>query len=759
MGSVDDVLRRALELRASLGGNAPAERDVQVVVRARVRDAAVLDELVLDDLDAIRRNWSALEPVLAGTPAAAPEPAPAPAPLKEPESASETSGIPARVQARLDRIEQWYSESRTGKGVGKATDAQLRKIAESNAESESDLRFLGGFARSNARDLSKLLKDVKSNVAGLAQTSSEAPATTEPMPDAAPAPEAAQSPSTEPHLDAPPSGGSRQSETSLDGFAEFDWSLERDPALHQIAFIPLEEPAGLELSWPTPPTPDGVSIYRVVSNNEYEPIAPTVEETLVATYDGRHQDFRAPGSAVRHYAVFVNHGATEALARQSQPVLHATGPCVLPVQALEVVEDEGSVIGRWEVHPAVARIDVLRVPVAHAQEAGYQFRFPLPPEAVDTNGFVDHDATPGEEYEYRVYAVGKVGEESEELSPALARRVRLHAVLDRVTDLEVSPNAEVPNTYDVSWTRPRIGKVEIYRSQTPPDSGMDKTTLDRFALTNAGLTRDMLVGRPVSVQDDKHVMTAVPWPAGWSKAYFSPVTVLNDEHVVVGQSEIMTRTVPVSEVRLVERVDEQFVTFAWPQDGAQVLIFMGATGSTLGDPRAQTPFAEISQEAYEQLGGVHLPQPLPNEGCALHVVAASYSAARAVYSEPVTVLYDGLARIRYRFVAEVRQQGKFKKNEVTLPPRLEVVSDLTLNNIALALVHNPTRLPLYVHDGQVVSRRSMTLPTNNPQVFAEEVTRPRGGFLRLFVDLGAADADRAHTLAVLDPSVGELKCP
>jgi hypothetical protein len=213
-------------------------------------------------------------------------------------------------------------------------------------------------------------------------------------------------------------------------------------------------------------------------------------------------------------------------------------------------------------------------------------------------------------------------------------------------------------------------------------------------------------------------------------------------------------------VRLVERVDEQFLTFAWPEGVAIVKIYQGQSGIPLVDPENEFPIYELSQEDYERYGGAHLRNPLPAGGCAVHVVATSYTKGEARYSEPVTVQYPGLVRVYYD-VQPIQFQGKRSKQRNALPQntslrRIVVRSSITGNGVRVALVHNAHRLPLHLQDGQELESRMMNLLAGTEMVFHEQYDLGgRRGFVRLFVDVPAG---MTQALAVLDPPVARLRC-
>ena len=542
------------------------------------------------------------------------------------------------------------------------------------------------------------------------------------------------------------------------GFAEFTYVAEETepaPPPAKITFSAAPDES-LEMSWPEPPDDGLVRIYRVVTNESYAPVAsPTLGELICATTEPFAADPREFSSPVRHVAVWCNAGADEDGARAAQPTLVAAGACVLPVTHLEVREDEGSVIGQWDPIDGYVRIDVLRVPLAQAhQQQHYNHQYRLRPEVVGRGGFTDNDAVPGAEYEYRIYSVAMVGDQ-EELSPYfVSRQVTLQAVVVAVDDLSVVACAGSDSTYDLTWTMPPLGNVELYRSERPPAAGITQQVLSRSSLERAELTPELKLARALDRQGDVGSMRDVPWPSGWSRAYFTPVTVLNEEQMKVGRTQILTRSSSVSHVRLIERVDEQFLTFAWPDGVTMVKIYQTAPGIELVNAQGHNAIAELSAEEYAKYGGAHLPHRLPSAGCSVHVVGTSYAAGQAILSTPVTVNYPGLARLTYDVIA-ASTGGRLKRGPSTVR-KIVVHSDMSPENVPLVLVHNSHRLPLFNRDGVEVARRSLSFTPNVPQVFNEQIDLVgMQGFVRLFVDV---PPEAEHRLAVLDPAIDKLRC-
>jgi hypothetical protein len=302
---------------------------------------------------------------------------------------------------------------------------------------------------------------------------------------------------------------------------------------------------------------------------------------------------------------------------------------------------------------------------------------------------------------------------------------------------------------------PPLGNVEIYRSSTPPASGIEANVIDRSVLNRQGLTNDQRLTRQLEVDGNRAWMRNVPWPKGWMRAYFTPVTVVSETQLQVGNRVVEFRAEPVSQLELVERVDEQVLTFKWPDGVAQVKVFQGVRGTRLANPETERDIAELSEDEYKKFGGVHLKQQLPPEGCAVHVVSVSYAGAQAAYSAPVSKDYPGLNRVRYDLRVVEEPVGRKGKMEPTTRRALGVWSELQLDEVSFVLVHNAERLPLHLRDGVELVRERRGIAAKTPTQLGPDIEfAGLGGYVRLFVE---TNREAAHMYAVLDPAIAKLR--
>ncbi len=232
---------------------------------------------------------------------------------------------------------------------------------------------------------------------------------------------------------------------------------------------------------------------------------------------------------MRHYQVWVNAGASRTQALAAQPRLHAAGLVVAAVRGMAVQEDSGRVIGQWTVFPGVRAVHVERVPIEESSLGGPHYRILAGDENI--SGFVDSDAEGGRRYVYRARCevlVDGVGR----LSEAVEADVTVTAVLAPVDDLSltVHENRTGHRRSDVDAAAGRAGFV----FRTPSAPRAEVAEIPHAAVEQAGLHGEMQLPHPVSewLDDRGHpraVMAGVPWPRDWSRAYFTPVTVIDGQ--------------------------------------------------------------------------------------------------------------------------------------------------------------------------------------------------------------------------------------
>lgn len=730
----DESLQRARRWYDGLPyDDRPAWEDVEVVVRLHVTSPAVSQRLLLRDPESFARHFDSLRPVLLGLEPVLP--APIMMPPDEPPIPTEPPGDvrPVTQNQQQARVLAWLEDLRQEGFRVEASTEVVEQVLR--ATTPAQLRGL------LPRDL---LRRRGEELAALLALGREEPEEVRP---------AGKHLGEEPAFEAAPTTG----------FAPFsNWGSVPEEVV-QFSGSAAE---GIGLAWEAPAGQTRVRIYRVTARDDYEPASPDESRLVSSTYDTHATDTGVFTTAKRHFAVWLNEGRDERHAMSAQPQLWATGTCVLPVRDVRLTLVDGQVAGTWNVADGVDRVEVHRLPESEARTDKYNQRYLIGRDEPGANllGFEDH-AEPGR-WVYRIYACALHNGRSLR-SPLVEERVTVEAVLPRVTDLEVASDPSDPDLCTLSWTRPSLAdaSVEIHRHRQPLQAGIEARVLDRGAMARYGLGEETRVNQPAVEMSGRMVMERVRWPADAPRIHLTAVTRSWDgEQFQIGNSVTRNRAGEVTHATLIERVDEQFLTFGWPEGADFVQVFQGAPNVDVEDVTSLACLAQMSREKYERLGGAHLEHRLPATGCRLHVVGVSYHEGRPSQGPVTSLEYAGLTRIEYRLerpTAEPVRRGIFGRKAAppapSSPARLSVRADRDVESVHLALVHYRTRLPLHPDEGERILEGPVSLRAGQPLVLKEQLHElaGRGGFVRLFAILPEEDLER---IAVLDPPIDQLRC-
>lgn len=515
------------------------------------------------------------------------------------------------------------------------------------------------------------------------------------------------------------------------------------------------------LRWPIPVDPQPATVYRIVSDDEHVPFSPDMSEVIAITSQSTLIDSRSFASAVRHYQVWVNEGPLWEDALIDQPRLHARISVVAKPVAVDIREDEGRVIGQWTLLGDVRRVQIFRVPEARASSGAANPVYRICADEPNLGGFVDDGAEAGQRYLYQLLVEAEV-EGVPQLSLPTVVPIVTAAVLDPVGDLACALGDETEQPrFDLAWTSPRAGRVVIYRTTEGPVAGADAATVEESALPQMRLRPEDRLAHPMVADGTMTRMRDVPWPRGWSRTYFTPVTLLGGR-ARVGRTTSQVRTGTVEDARVVERVTQQVLTMDWPDGAAAIKVYASPHGQSAAEAiDGAEPIAEISEDTYVRLGGLHFARPLDVNGCDLHLLPISFAGGHAVFGKSTTVRYKGLFRLWYS--AEVRR-GLMGRGPVQLVVRVKGDRDYP-HSPPFALVLNEQRLPLDVNDGdplQVQAADQTWWHRFNAVPLTRSWSEPgwvanvtgRTGWVRLFIDL-PPDPNRG-TVALLDPPVAHL---
>ncbi|WP_280832908.1 hypothetical protein [Mycolicibacterium frederiksbergense] len=566
-----------------------------------------------------------------------------------------------------------------------------------------------------------------------------------------------------------PAGGSEAVPRS--GFAPYRFApSDREVLPLSARWAP--DGSGVEVAWPpyrddsAPRHADRYVIYRLVSTEGQHGPSPDSAYLVASTATPAARDDRPLVGAVRHLQVWVNAGesATDALA--AQPFLHATGVVIADPQDVDIRDDFGRVVGQWTVLPGVRAVHIYRVPAELAERDGPQFRILSAQD--NLGGFVDDAATRGRRYVYRVRCEIDVDGVAR-LSDAVQTEVTVTAHPEPVTDISLTTHRHgVDMVFDLEWTPPPFGRVLVFRTSMPPGADAATMELDQSVLEQVGLGREFQLIHPVSERIDEHgvrksVLAAVPWPTAWTRAYFTPVTVVGGR-ARLGRAVSSVRTGVIVDAQISEYCEKQTLTFGWPVGAAAVLVYIAPKGYDPADGLSGRSY-EIALAEYEKRGGVEFTGELPGLGCSLHLVPVAYAGGHRVTGVITTIEYPGLLRLWYDIELTRDREGR----PLTAAVRVRA-EDEVIGSPPFVLVYHPDRIPLAVRDGRAIDMTCLDAegnPVSEPvkefQVVlnssdADDVwtgdVRGKTGWIKLFAHLHPT---RLRSLALLDPPVAALR--
>ncbi|NQX12316.1 hypothetical protein HQQ80_11820 [Microbacteriaceae bacterium VKM Ac-2855] len=655
----------------------------------------------------------------------------------------------------LAALKRWREEAIAAQtpGITPLTETHLKLVARSGKREAEDLRA------TFAPIVRQFADEIAAVIATVAATSSPASDAT---PSPSPLPEAGPTIAVAPHAPAPPPA---PSDVDPDSFAPFAYGT----------------PEGVPTSLKLTPGPggsvravwneyeeSGVAVYRLIAADENAPYSPEDGRMVAATREHGVLDDEPFEHAVRHFQVWRNVGRDVDDAVLEQPSLHSFGAVIAPALDVDIREDEGRVIGRWRALPGTTRVQVFRIPRSRGGMASGDPQYRIVADDANLGGFVDPAPARGEKYLYQVFAEAVI-DGVPRLSAPTSIPVDISVVHEPVLDLafDLHDDAEAP-FFDLAWSVPRGGEVVVYRTTEPPSAGIERKVQPESVLPQANLNAQSRLAHPITTDDARASMRDVPWPRGWTRAYFT-VVVLLDGNAYVGNTVRGVRVPPVAQLRLIERVDRQRVTFEWP-DGADVVLAYTSPVGLDSELAVQGEPKEISRSAYFERGSLeYRTGELDASGCELHLVSASFDGGRRVHGAARRIVYPGLLRLGYRCTVKRSLMGKYT---VTV----SIWSEVPLESAPpFVLVHHPERFPLTIGDGTALAmvpdietvaspvRRFVPGPmgarTEQPgwrtdtEAWSQDVPHPTG-FVRLFVDL---PTEYLRRVALLDPPVDTLR--
>lgn len=734
-------MRRLIEAARSLPGAAPSQRDLELMGHLEIRQRPVAEHVLWEAREALLAGFDALVAAM-DAPDVEPGPAPQPEPaMAEPTRVEPTPPEPTQPEpvdpspeARFGRLMQWRGEHRDPAvaGIG---DQDLARLASSGAATEPEVRMIVARLSSQAVVTQYTGQIAAALGGGVAPAEPPAP---EPEPEPEPAPEPAA--------------------TQVDPRAPFAW--EKAPSFAPFAWAdgPAEpfghlsaeqDGEGVLLAWTPAPTRAAVTLYRVVESASSWPSgAPELGASVGITRATSGTVTLHPTGPVTYLAVWVNQGDSLLSAAHAQPRLVGVAQIVWPPTELSVQVTANRTVAALLTAPEGSRVEVQRFP--KGANVSYDINRELDRDYVSSTGFRDLTPPMGSDLVYAAFCVAELADGRSVVSTPITAVAHVVPEVQQLT-VQVARSSSTPGAYDLTWLPPSNGKVYLYATPEHPPHGLENEPRTAEIIEGQGLTPEFRINYPPI--DLGGLMTIKDYSVdpSWVRVHFVAVHWVSDESVWVGPAVSMVTPHAPSHAEIVERVDSEIITFAWPEGVTVVQAYQGPTGESL-DPAGSEPIAQLTDDEYVRMGGMRITRTLPSQGCAVHLFGVVYLDGRPVYSEPTSLDYPGITRLRYG-VVPYGYDGNPAGNAQPASYRLFAEVDDQLHDTSLVIVGRRDRLPLHPTDGQHLQQVNVSLVAGQRSMIAELSFGGAPAFIRAFVQ----DEAVAGSVAVLDPPIHELE--
>lgn len=484
---------------------------------------------------------------------------------------------------------------------------------------------------------------------------------------------------------------------STDQLVEIDpWSIDSEEPCGKIRVT--QDGEQLNVQWSMPR--GGTRIYRIYSSETPWPDILDPDALREITTGTSFVDDEPLYTAARFYQVWVHTGATEEEAKQTQPRLLGQTYFIEPVEIKNPVYDGAHISAQWSGLDGTEKVEVYR----SIKPRG---KLDVSANVVNQEGnrsgvrFVPQERG----YTYRIAAKRFVLVDGNLVGSALSEEVTVEVGAE-LEDIFATTEQISPRTVHVSWPAPLSGTVRIYRTESRIEDGADKQrTLDLELLDQYGLPEQAWVN---STSTDKNEFD-VTWPDDWYTMHITAVSVVGG-HARIGNSVPFTRVGEIENPRLLERVDEQVLSFGWPKHASSVHVFIGEpNGAHETEYQPTASKTVISAEDFKKTGNLplNLHRTQTQAGAAsLALYPQRMQEGKAIVGDPAVVDYPGLEKYSYDLALD--------RGEIFLQIHSHQPHDaFQENNPHFVLVHCSGRLPLSQSDGQFVSL-TMRMDPNQP---------------------------------------------
>ena len=542
-------------------------------------------------------------------------------------------------------------------------------------------------------------------------------------------------------------------------FARLDGFAEVRQAHGGFLRITANLTGGLDLEWDAPESYiNATRVFRIVSDEMAFEQDPDLAEHRVSTVGTHWVDQEPLTTAYRMYQVWMYEGVTESSAVNSQPQLVGESVFINPVSNIELSVAGSEVKGQWAPAEHTHRVAVYAAP--SNERLVTASRNEIAADKNNFQGFRFHPQHRGREYKFVARRFAEIHGKLVGSAPSEEFVIDVPA---EVVEVPISIKERFDGfstSFDVTWDAPHSGEVWIYRTQEAPESDLRFNAIETDQLESFGLARRDWAN---DLEDTKTSCNVV-WPEDWYSIFLTPVNVVGNQ-AQVGQTYSRVRVGEISRPKLYERVNNQLLTFGWPEEAHEVTAVFGEPGSGhLVGPTTDTPgssLVSIHREAYEEEGGMRV--KLPGAGDVALFASRVYEG-RQIWGQPEILNYHGLDKFSYKL--------HLMNNRLFLSIYSERPNN-QFNQFSLRI--HPSRLPLEPEDGQEVMTRKVISDGGNQQfadllagisssslrseqeqevefweIDPKVASLPATSYLRLFIH--QEESDDVHVKALIDPA-------
>lgn len=479
------------------------------------------------------------------------------------------------------------------------------------------------------------------------------------------------------------------------------------------------EGIGVRVSWRAPASHGEDTRYRVVRREGRVPADPDDGAVVGGDAATVLVDPKAPAGQLVGYAVFATEG--DVWSRPAGVAIEV----LPPVYNVQLTAEQGTVEGRWQVHPHVLAVEVRR----GTGTAG---------AAVHTASktmFRDSDVADSADHVYTLIACYRRSDGSEARSAAVVARTTSRGQALPVSALTLSAvPAERGSRIAITWRQPVNTEVTVRRASAPGTWEFG-TVVPLAAVAGYG---EEVSGFPAEDGEWRTLTADVPAGHFW----YVPFT-LGPSGAVCGQEAQLGIALPVTGLRHQRLGPEVVLSWLWPEQGGTAEVCW-STPTDSGRYR-------LTRQQYLDGGGCRIRAGAGQVDVQVRSVVASESGECLSAAAELTVANLPPA---VSYTVDMARRPLIGGGTV----RVRLTANQPVGSAVVLLVVAPgVVMPRRPTDGQVVLRSQQDLVAGHEVELTAELPRLRKPYwVRCFLEDNGGN--RAST-QLIDPPTRQLKVP